>query len=201
MEKVKLEILALSHSITHSNNYAIILGEVGGHTRLPIVIGGFEAQAIAVALEGMVPNRPLTHDLFKNTLDLFKIKVNEVVINKLAEGVFYSILVCEKDNMIFNIDARTSDALAIAVRFEAPIYTYRSIMEIAGVELEEPTGHSHSEPKGDKRERKPEKQSLQDLDEKALTAMLNKALEKEEYEKAALIRDEMNRRKGEDNKA
>lgn len=198
MEKIRLEILALSHSITHSNNYAIILGEVKGNMRLPIIIGGFEAQAIAVALEGMVPNRPLTHDLFKNTLDLFDIKVKEVVINKLMEGVFYSILVCEKDNQIYHIDARTSDALAIAVRFDAPIYTYRSIMDVAGVELDDSFGYSAASDDHKKKEEKKKEQSLEDMDDKTLADMLNQALEKEEYEKAALIRDEMNRRKGKD---
>lgn len=194
MEKIKLEIVALSHSVTHSHNYAIILGQAGGSKRLPIVIGGFEAQAIAVALENMVPNRPLTHDLFKNTLEAFNITIKEVIINQLLDGIFYSVLVCEKDGETYNIDSRTSDAIAMAVRFGAPIYTYTSIMEIAGVEMDD--GLGTKPPKKDVVENKKDFQTLHDLDEKALNALLQKALEREDYEKAAEIRDELNQRKG-----
>ena len=195
MKKIELEIVALSHSVTHSHNYAIILGEVGGSKRLPIVIGGFEAQAIAVALENMVPNRPLTHDLFKNTLETFNITIKEVIINQLAEGIFYSVLVCEKGDKSFRIDSRTSDAIAMAVRFNAPIYTYSSIIEIAGVEMEEGPELKTKEEKPQATEDTTRVHSLEEMDEKALNALLQKALEREDYENAAEIRDELNKRK------
>lgn len=195
MEKIKLEIIALSHSVTHSHNYAIILGEIGGTKRLPIVIGGFEAQAIAVALENMVPNRPLTHDLFKNTLESFNINIKEIIINQLMEGIFYSSLICEKDGKEFKIDSRTSDAIAMAVRFDSPIYTYSSILEIAGVEMEDaktPKEAAENNPKSSATK----KHSISEMNDKTLESLLQKALEREDYEKAAEIRDELNKRKG-----
>ena len=138
MKKVELEIVALFHSVTQSHNYAVVLGEIDGKRRLPIVIGGFEAQAIAVAMERMIPNRPLTHDLFKNTLETFKIELKEVVINNLLDGIFYAQLICQSEEGIeMIIDSRTSDAIAMAVRFESPIYTLEFIMEQAGVLLED----------------------------------------------------------------
>ena len=129
MQKIELEIVALSHSITQSNSYAVILGEVNGLRRLPIVIGGFEAQAIAVALENMHPSRPLTHDLMKNFMTAFDIQLQEVYICDLQEGIFYSKLVCFTANDTIEIDSRTSDALALAVRFGCPIYVYSNILE------------------------------------------------------------------------
>lgn len=192
MEKIKLEIIALSHSVTHSHNYAIILGEVGGSKRLPIVIGGFEAQAIAVALENMVPNRPLTHDLFKNTLESFNIIIKEVIIHKLTEGIFYSSLVCDKEGQEYTIDSRTSDAIAMAVRFKAPIYTYSSIMEIAGVEMEDPQTVIQPTKKPDMD--KPKSKNISEMSDKALNSLLEKSLEREDYEHAAKIRDEINKR-------
>ena len=121
MKKIRLDIVTLSHSVTQSHNYAVILGEQNGKRRLPVVIGGFEAQAIAVALENMTPNRPLTHDLFKNTLDIFDIQCVEVVINNLIDGIFYAQMVCHKSGEYFEVDSRTSDAIAMAVRFGCPI--------------------------------------------------------------------------------
>ena len=135
-KKILLEIVALSHSVTQSNNYAVVLGEVNGNRRLPIVIGGYEAQAIAVSMERMIPNRPLTHDLFKNTLDTFQIKILEIIITDLVEGIFFATLVCERNGEVYEVDSRTSDALAMAVRFDCPIYTYDKILESAGVILE-----------------------------------------------------------------
>ena len=123
MKKIELEIVALSHSITQTHSYAVVLGEVNGLRRLPIVIGGFEAQAIAVALEKMQPSRPLTHDLMKNFMTAFNIELLEVIISDLQEGIFYSKLVCSSDNDTVEIDSRTSDALALAVRFGCPVYT------------------------------------------------------------------------------
>ena len=120
MKKIELEILALSHSVTQSHSYAVVLGEVGGTRRLPIVIGGFEAQAIAVELEKMKPARPLTHDLLRNVCDMFNIELDHIVINNLVEGIFYAQLVCKQGGETFEIDSRTSDAIALAVRFECP---------------------------------------------------------------------------------
>ena len=137
MKKLELEIVALSHSVTQSHNYAVVLGELNGNRRLPIVIGGFEAQAIAVAMERMTPNRPLTHDLFKNTLDTFDIELKEVVINNLLDGIFYAQLVCVRDGQEFVIDSRTSDAIAMAVRFKSPLFTFDFVMDQAGVVLED----------------------------------------------------------------
>ncbi len=193
MKKIKLEIIALSHSVTHSHNYAIILGEVGGTKRLPIVIGGFEAQAIAVALENMIPNRPLTHDLFKNTLESFNITIKEVIIHQLTEGIFYSSLICEKDGTEYAIDSRTSDAIAMAVRFKAPIYTYSSIMDIAGVTMEDPQMEKPTKAKPEKE--KPKAKDITEMTVEALEALLEKALQREDYEHAAKLRDELNKRK------
>ena len=193
MEKIKLEIIALSHSVTHSHNYAIILGEVEGTKRLPIVIGGFEAQAIAVALENMIPNRPLTHDLFKNTLESFNITIKEVIIHQLLEGIFYSSLICEKDGIQYTIDSRTSDAIAMAVRFRAPIYTYSSIMEIAGVMMEDPEITKTTPDKPEKE--KPKATDISEMTLEALETLLDKALQREDYEHAARLRDEIAKRK------
>lgn len=189
MNKIRLDIMALSHSVTQSHNYAVVLGEEFGKRRLPIVIGGFEAQAIAVALENMTPNRPLTHDLFKNTLETFDINLKEVIINNLLDGIFYAQLVCELNGMTETIDARTSDAIALAVRYNCPIYTYENILESAGVILEEEetaTGKTQ------------EKSSTETLSIAALEAKLKEALEKEEYERAAELRDVINSRKNEE---
>src|ERR1700739_4075591 len=137
MKKIELEIVALSHSITQTHSYAVVLGEVNGLRRLPIVIGGFEAQAIAVALERMSPSRPLTHDLMKNFMLAFNVELHEVVINDLQEGIFYSKLVCTSENDTVEIDSRTSDALALAVRFGCTIYTYDNILDSAGILMED----------------------------------------------------------------
>ena len=134
MKKIELEIVALSHSITQTNSYAVVLGEVNGLRKLPIVIGGFEAQAIAVALERMKPTRPLTHDLMKNFMMAFNIDLHEVIISDLQEGIFYSKLLCSSESDTVEIDSRTSDALALAVRFGCPIYIYENIFDVAGVE-------------------------------------------------------------------
>ena len=194
MKKVKLEIVALSHSITHSHNYAIILGEAEGVKRLPIVIGGFEAQSIAVALENMIPSRPLTHDLFKNTLESFNIDLKEVIINQLMDGVFYSKLVFKKEGKEYLIDSRTSDAIAMAVRFNVPIYTYSSIIEIAGVEMEDTFLGDKIPEKKSAETYETRNKPLNELSEAQLKNLLEKALEREDYERAAKIRDEINKR-------
>ena len=164
MKKIELDIVALSHSVTQSHNYAVVLGEQNGSRRLPIVIGGFEAQAIAVAMERMTPNRPLTHDLFKNALETFNVDVKEVIINNLLDGIFYARLVCLKSGDLIEIDSRTSDAIAMAVRFECPIYTHEFIMETAGVVLDEPMGEeSEAKPK----KKKPKKKTLEEYSKEA----------------------------------
>ena len=192
MRKIALDIVALSHSVTQSHNYAVVLGERDGSRRLPIVIGSFEAQAIAVAMERMTPNRPLTHDLFKNTLETFNIELKEVIINNLLDGIFYARLVCLKEGEILEIDSRTSDALAMAVRFSCPVYTYEFILDAAGVVLEdvEDEADMASEsvaPRGPG-------SSLASYSVEALNKLLQEVLEEEDYERAAEIRDEINRR-------
>ena len=195
MRKIELDIVALSHSVTQSNNYAVVLGERDGARRLPIVIGGFEAQAIAVAIEGMSPNRPLTHDLFKNTLDTFNIQLKEIIINNLLEGIFYARLICLKDGEIIEVDSRTSDALALAVRFKCPIYTYEFILDAAGVVLEE-TDEDDEEVMETTGSIEPQRgTSLSSYSVEDLNKMLQEVLADEDYERAAEIRDEINRRK------
>lgn len=192
MKKIELEIVALSHSITQTHSYAVVLGEVNGLRRLPIVIGGFEAQAIAVALERMQPSRPLTHDLMKNFMMAFNIDLHEIIINDLQEGIFYSKLICSSDKDTVEIDSRTSDAVALAVRFGCPIYTYDNILESAGILMEEDDKKkkvvvTHSDEGSD---------DLKKLSIPELESLLNEVLEHEDYIKAASIRDEINLRKG-----
>jgi bifunctional DNase/RNase len=163
------------------------------------VIGGFEAQAIAVAMENMIPNRPLTHDLFKNTLTSFNVHVKEVLINNLMDGIFYAKLICLKDDKEYSIDSRTSDAIAMAVRFKAPIFTYEFIMEAAGVVLDDPDMEDDSKEEEELESDTPKSSSsIEQLNVKALESMLEKALEREDYEKAAEIRDEIQKRKEEE---
>ncbi len=191
MKKIELEIVALSHSITQTHSYAVVLGEVNGLRRLPIVIGGFEAQAIAVALERMQPSRPLTHDLMKNFMLAFNIELHEIIINDLQEGIFYSKLVCSTDHDTVEIDSRTSDAVALAVRFGCPIYTYDNILDSAGILMEEDDKKkkvvvSHTDAASDDLK----KLSIGDLEH-----LLKEVLEQEDYIKAASIRDEIQGRK------
>lgn len=197
MKKIELEIIALSHSITQTHSYAVVMGEVNGLRRLPIVIGGFEAQAITIALEKIQSTRPLTHDLLKNLMMAFKIELHEVIINDLQEGIFYSKLICSSENDTIEIDSRTSDALALAVRFGCPIYTYENILESAGMLLEETSGKKKKakeskEPSVDSSsgDEDLKKMSLEELKE-----LLNEVLENEDYIRAVAIRDEINNRK------
>jgi len=200
MKKIELSIVALSHSVTQSHNYAVVLGEENGSRRLPIVIGGFEAQAIAVAMERMTPNRPLTHDLFKNAMDTFGAELKEVIINNLLDGIFYARLLCEKDGEMIEIDSRTSDALAMAVRFNCKIYTYEFILDAAGVILEdteESVEPSESLKKGRKRSTKAKvskTKSLNTYSIEDLSKLLEQVLAEEDYERAAQIRDEIKKR-------
>ena len=196
MKKIELNIVALSHSVTQSHNYAVVLGEKNGTRRLPIVIGGFEAQAIAVAMERMTPNRPLTHDLFKKTIQTFDITIKAILINNLLDGIFYAKLVCERQNEEVEIDSRTSDAIALAVRFDCPIYTYEFILEAAGVVLDDNEESERPDANTEKDTPMDEQQSLDKIDDENLNALLKSALNQEDYEKAAQIRDELNKRKG-----
>ena len=192
MKKIELEIVALSHSITQTHSYAVVLGEVNGLRRLPIVIGGFEAQAIAVALEKMQPSRPLTHDLMKNFMNAFGVELNEIVINDLQEGIFFSKLVCSTENDTVEIDSRTSDALALAVRFGCPIYTYENILESAGIMMEETAGKKK---KAQVEELRTGSEDLKAMSIEELHTLLNEVLESEDYIRAIAIRDEINSRK------
>ena len=196
MKKIELEIVALSHSITTSSSYAVVLGEMNGLRRLPIVIGSFEAQAIAVALEKMQPSRPLTHDLLKNFMGAFGVELQEILISDLQEGIFYSKLVCYTENDTIEIDSRTSDAIALAVRFGCPIYIYDNILENSGILIDE------QETEKQKIEtiavEEPEKTYDDDLRNMSLSELQNFLeiiLEKEDYLKAISIRDEINRRR------
>ncbi|NJO24930.1 MAG: bifunctional nuclease family protein [Bacteroidia bacterium] len=197
MKKIELEIVALSHSITQTHSYAVVLGEVNGLRRLPIVIGGFEAQAIAVALEKMQPSRPLTHDLMKNFMNAFGVELHEIIISDLQEGIFYSRLVCSSDSDTVEIDSRTSDAIALAVRFGCPIYTFENILESAGILMEETTGKkkkSKEQPAVTEEESKVN-EDLKTMTVEELNDLLNNVLEHEDYIRAIAIRDEINNRK------
>jgi bifunctional DNase/RNase len=192
MDKVKLEIAGLSYSQTQSGAYALVLKEAGGKRSLPIVIGGFEAQAIAIELEKMTPTRPLTHDLFKSFALSFGIKVKEVVIYNLNEGIFFAKLICEKDGMFSEIDARTSDAIALGVRFKCPIYTFENILASAGIVLDENSDNPLEGEKEDTQENHENPLTGMTIDE--LNVHLSEAIDEEDYEKASKIRDEINKR-------
>ena len=200
MKKIELDIVALSHSVTQSHNYAVVLGEILGSRRLPIVIGGFEAQAIAVAMEKMSPNRPLTHDLFKNTLETFNIELKEVVISNPLDGIFYAKLVCLRNGEFFEIDSRTSDAIAMAVRFDCPIFTFEFIMEQAGVVLDEAEEErmTSSATRSSKKNELTEDAPLHTYSKDSLNKLLDEVLKSEDYERAAEIRDELKSREGKD---
>ncbi len=197
MKKIELEIIALSHSVTQTHSFAVVLGEVGGTRRLPIVIGGFEAQAIAVALDDIKPSRPLTHDLMKTICDTFDIGLEYIYISKLLDGVFYSNLVCKKGEYFFEIDSRTSDALALAVRFDSAIYVEESILLEAGVEADpnEEASAAHQEEKEIAEITESAPLKISEMNAAELKQALQQAIEGEDYERAARIRDEMNKRK------
>lgn len=196
MKKIELEIVALSHSITQTHSYAVVLGETNGLRRLPIVIGGFEAQAIAVALEHMQPSRPLTHDLMKNFMNAFNVELQEIIISDLQEGIFYSKLVCFTDHDTVEIDSRTSDALALAVRFGCPIYTYEHILENAGILMEDGTKKTRKEAVGvEEPVTSGSQEDLSAMSLEELQTLLNDVLEHEDYIRAIAIRDEINKRK------
>lgn len=198
MKKIKLDIVGLSYSQTQSGAYALVLGEVNGRRRLPIIIGGFEAQAIAIEIEKMTPSRPLTHDLFKSFAQSYSIQIEEVIIYNLVDGIFYAKLVCNDGKKTTEIDARTSDAIALAVRFECPIHTYEFILATAGIMIE---GNDfvfleniESQPATE--EKTPTSTgSYSSFSDEELKEKLQQALSDEAYEKAASIRDELSKRK------
>lgn len=193
MEKIKLEILGISYSQSQSGAYALILGENGERRRLPIIIGSFEAQAIAIELEKMKPSRPLTHDLLKNFAQTFNIIIKEVIIYKFAEGIFYSKLICFDGIKEVEIDSRTSDAVALAVRFKCPIYTYETILSAAGIVLQD--DEKSPEEESFPTEQEPVISDYESLSAKELEDLLMAAIDEEAYEKASKIRDEINKRK------
>lgn len=200
MNKIRLNVLGISYSQTQSGAYALVLSEENGQRRVPIIVGGFEAQAIAIQLEGLKPPRPLTHDLFVNFAMSFKINLVEVNIYKLEEGVFYSKLICDNGQTRISIDARTSDAIAMALRFKCPIYTTEDILTRAGIVIdfdnETKTAKSNVEEPVETQESIPvTNEELKDLDLDGLKALLEEAISKENYERASLIRDEIQRRK------
>ncbi|HEY4652695.1 MAG TPA: bifunctional nuclease family protein [Pontibacter sp.] len=198
MKKIQLEILGLSSSQSQTGSFALVLGERDGNRRLPIIIGMFEAQSIAIQIEKINPNRPLTHDLFKSFAEQVNVSITEVLISDLKEGVFYSKIMCTDGEKEFELDARPSDAIAIGLRFGVPIYTVESVLSEAGIilsdledeeeESEEATVKSTSSGSSSSKE------PLHETSVDELNKMLHEALEKEDYEKAAKIRDELNKR-------
>lgn len=204
MSLVKLTIKGISYSQTQNGAYALILNEVDGNRQLPIVIGAFEAQSIAIALEKEItPPRPLTHDLFKTIADKYEIVITQVIIHKLVDGVFYSSIICEKEAKEEVIDARTSDAIALALRFNAPIFTYKNILDKAGIYLNKNKQELHSEEEIDDDNilSEPEvygEEETQNIYSKfsnqELLEMLEEAIQNEEYEKAAQIKEEMDKK-------
>lgn len=193
MDKVKLEIVGLSYSQTQSGAYALVLAEAGGKRSLPIIIGGFEAQAIAIELEKMTPTRPLTHDLFKSFAQSFQIDITEVVIYNLVEGVFYAKIICAKDGKFSEIDARTSDAIAIGVRFKCPIYTFENILSTAGILLDE-NSELVADTQSSEVTQIEKETGIAVLDLEELEKQLSDAIDNEDYELASRLRDEINKR-------
>lgn len=195
-EKIKLEILGLSSSQSQSGSFALVLGEVGGNRRLPIIIGMFEAQAIAIEIEKITPNRPMTHDLFKSFAFNFGYEVKEIYISDLKEGVFFAKIICEQAGKIVEIDARPSDAIAIGLRFNVSIFTNESILTEAGIVLTDEEEEITDMKQKTSRSGRPQPvaKKMEDLPSDQLNKMLDEALAKEDYERAAKIRDEINRR-------
>ena len=204
MGKIKLNVLGISYSQTQSGAYALVLSEEEGNRRIPIIVGGFEAQAIAIELEGLAPPRPLTHDLFKDFAQSYGIRIIEVNIHKLEDGVFFASILCDNGDSQITLDARTSDAIALALRFKCPIYTTEDIVEKAGIVLDFEKGSDLETPAMPEEEetvaspKRVKKRSilpdLSDTPMEELRSMLADAVSKEDYERASEIRDEINRR-------
>jgi bifunctional DNase/RNase len=194
MEKIHLEVIGMSYSQSQSTAYALILGEKDGKRRLPIIIGGFEAQSIAIELEKIKTPRPLTHDLFHSFADAFKITLKEVIINKFSEGIFYALLVFSNGKSETELDSRTSDAIALALRFGCPIYTFESIMAAASIVIEE-EADDRKEAGGSEEPVRPEPEDFSEVPMDDLKQMLEDAIINEEYERASRVRDELKKRK------
>ncbi len=195
-DKIKLEILGLSSSQSQSGSFALVLGEVGSNRRLPIIIGMFEAQAIAIEIEKITPNRPMTHDLFKSFAYNLGYDIKEIYISDLKEGVFFAKIICESNGKQFEIDARPSDAIAIGLRFNVDIYTNETILTEAGIVLsdEEEEVTDIKQKSGESGTPEPVAKKMEDLPSDQLNKMLDEALAQEDYERAAKIRDEINKR-------
>jgi bifunctional DNase/RNase len=198
VKKIKLEILGLSSSQSQTGSFALVLGESEGNRRLPIIIGMFEAQAIAIEIEKIIPNRPMTHDLFKSFANNFHFTIEEIIISDLKEGVFFAKIVCSDGLKKSEIDARPSDAIAIGLRFDSPIYTYEAILAEAGIVLtdeaeEEKAEAEKPEPQRVRKESS-KKEDLKNYSVERLNELLKDAIEKEDYERAAKIRDELSKR-------
>lgn len=196
MKKIQLEILGLSSSQSQSGSFALVLGEKEGNRRLPIIIGMFEAQSIAIQIEKINPNRPLTHDLFKSFAYHVNVRIKEILISDLKEGVFYSKIVCSDGTKAFELDARPSDAIAIGLRFGVPIYTVESVLSEAGIILSDLEDEEEEDEMAEieSSEKPAKKSSMAEVSTDELNKMLTEALEKEDYERAAKIRDELNKR-------
>lgn len=194
MKRVKLKVMGISYSQTQSGAYALILIEENGERRIPIIIGGFEAQAIVIKLENLDPPRPLTHDLFKKFADEFNISVSEVLIHKLEEGVFFSLLICNNGEKEYSIDSRTSDAVAIALRFGCPIYITEEILEKAGITIS-PADSEISAANDVDNIFEPENSKYDSYSDDELYKIIDEAVKTEDYERAAAVRDEIEKRK------
>jgi bifunctional DNase/RNase len=194
MKRIKLKVLGISYSQTQSGAYALVLIEEKGDRRLPIIIGGFEAQSIVIKLENLDPPRPLTHDLFKSFADVFNVSVTEVFIYKLEEGVFYSKLICSNGEKEYTIDSRTSDAVALSLRFECPIFTTEDILEKAGI-IVSPGGSASESISVEDSVYEPDVTKYSSYSDEELYKMIDEAVKTEDYERAASIRDEIDKRK------
>ncbi|MDH5366804.1 MAG: bifunctional nuclease family protein [Cyclobacteriaceae bacterium] len=197
MDKIKLEILGLSSSQSQSGSFALVLGETDGNRRLPIIIGMFEAQAIAIEIEKIIPNRPMTHDLFKSFANSYAFVVTEIIISGLKEGVFFAKIVCDNGGKLVEIDARPSDAIAIGLRFDATIYTYETILAEAGIVLSDEVEEEEItdiKSKVKPLEKKKPSDDFENLSIDKLNSLLEESIKNEDYEKAAKIRDELSRR-------
>jgi hypothetical protein len=199
VKKIKLEILGLSSSQSQTGSFALVLGETEGNRRLPIIIGMFEAQAIAIEIEKIIPNRPMTHDLFKSFANNFHFTVEEIVISDLKEGVFFAKIVCSDGLKKTEVDARPSDAIAIGLRFDSPIFTYENILAEAGIVLTDEADEEKVEPKTEgrskvKKEASTRREDLKNYSVEKLNDLLKDAIDKEDYERAAKIRDELSKR-------
>lgn len=200
MKKIKLEILGLSSSQSQTSSFALVLGETEGNRRLPIIIGMFEAQAIAIEIEKIIPNRPMTHDLFKSFANNFHFTVEEIIISDLKEGVFFAKIVCSDGLKRTEVDARPSDAIAIGLRFDSPIFTYENILAEAGIVLTDEVEDEGAEVKPEKAKAKKEvatnkkADDLKNFSVERLHELLKEAIDKEDYERAAKVRDEISKR-------